>query len=99
MSVAVKLNVLPDVTACDADKEPVANKRVFDVSLIAKCVAVPVAVTDAAEIADSVTFRPLGEAPAGADMLMLFSFPSVSVLVAAAYVVGSAEHISTLFAS
>lgn len=84
MSVAVKLNVLPDVTACDADKEPVASKRVLDVSLIAKCVAVPVLVTDAPEIAESVTLRPLGEASAGADMLMLVSLPSVYVDVASA---------------
>jgi hypothetical protein len=60
---------------------------------------VPVAVTDAPAIADSVTLRPFGDASAGADMLMLVSLPSVSVLVAAAYVVGSAEQISTLFAS
>ncbi len=59
----------------------------------------PVPVTDAPVIAASVTLRPFGEVLAGAEMLMLVSLPSVSVLVAAAYVVGSDEHISTLFAS
>jgi hypothetical protein len=99
ISDAVKENVFPDVTACDADNAPVASKRLFVVSLIAKCVAVPVPVTDAPVIADSVTFRPFGEASAGADMLMLVVLPSVVELVAAEYVVGSDEHISTLFAS
>jgi hypothetical protein len=60
---------------------------------------VPVAVTDAPVIADSVTLRPFGEASAGADMLMLVVLPRDAELVAAEYVVGSDEHISTLFAS
>jgi hypothetical protein len=77
----------------------VASSRLFVVSLIAKCVAVPVPVTDAPVIADKVTLRPFGEALAGAEMLMLVVLPSVVELVAAEYEVGSDEHISTLFAS
>lgn len=99
MSTAVRLNVLPDVTACDDDREPVANKRELIVSVIAKCVAVPVAVTDAPEIALSVTLRPDVSPSAGAEIVMLVVLPSVFVDVAAVYVVGSALQMSTRFAS
>lgn len=99
ISTAVKLNVLPDVTAWDDDREPVANKRELLVSVIAKCVAVPVAVTDAPEIALSVTLRPDVSPSAGAEIVMLVVLPSVFVDVAAVYVDGSALQISTRFAS
>ena len=47
ISKAGKLNTLPDVTLCDVPNGPVASSLVADTSVIAKCVAVPEAVTEA----------------------------------------------------
>ena len=58
MSNAGKLKTFPDVTLCDAPNVPVASNLVDDTSLIAKCVAVPVDVTDALAIAVLTTFLP-----------------------------------------
>ena len=83
ISTAVRLNVLPDVTDCEADREPVANRRELLVSVIAKCVAVPVPVTDAPEIALSVTLRPDVSPSVGAEIEMLVVLPRLFVDVAA----------------
>jgi hypothetical protein len=53
------------------------------VSEIAKCVAVPVPVTEAPEIADRVTLRPDVSPLVGAEILMLVELPRVFVEVAA----------------
>jgi hypothetical protein len=90
MSKAFSANVFPDVTVCPPElSAPVIKRREFVVSVIAKCVALPLPVTDAPEIADTVTFRPLVSPSVGADMLMLVVLPSVYVDVASAYDVGS----------
>lgn len=70
-------NKLPLLTDCEAFNAPVTNNLLFDVSVIAKCVAVPVPVTEASLIAAKVTLRPPPVLSAGEPILMLVVLPSV----------------------
>lgn len=84
-SKAASENVLPSVTACEAESAPEASNRLLIVSVIAQCVAVPVAVTAPSENAATVTLRPVGVRSAGAPIEKdAILFPSVFVDVAAA---------------
>ena len=77
MSNAASVNVFPLVTPWLALNELAASSRVFPVSTIAQCDAVPVPVTEPSVIAATVTLRPLGLRDAGEPTLKLVLLPSV----------------------
>ena len=74
---AAKVNVLPEVTAWEAAKAPVASRREFAVSTMAQWVTVPVPVTEPSEIEATVTWRPFGDPAAGAPMESAVLLPLV----------------------
>ena len=77
MSRDVNEKEFPLETDCEADKEPVTNKRPDPlVSEIAKCVAVPPAVTEPPVICGTVTLRPDVSPSAGPVNVILVLFPN-----------------------
>ena len=76
------VNVFPLVTACDADNEPEANRRLVVGSVSAQWDAFPLAVIAPSVIAGTATCLPFGDPAAGAPTLSPVLLPNDRVDVA-----------------